>query len=86
MPKPLPEPRRLFIRVKQAADILDISERTLHEWIRMGKGPPVQRFGKGRSRMIRIMYPNFLKWMENPGKHKGMRSKPFFKDEDPVNA
>lgn len=74
MLKPLKNPERLFIRVKDAAIILGIHHQTLHRWIADGKGPPVQRFGSGKNRMIRVVYPKFLKWIENP-KINGRRRK-----------
>lgn len=79
-PKPI---QPLFIRIKAAAKILDIHHQTLQRWISEGRGPPVQRFGKGKNRTIRIIYPKFLEWIENP-KRPGRPKK--VSAQEPVNA
>lgn len=79
---------RLFIRVKEAAKILDLHHQTLLRWIGEGRGPPVQRFGKGKNRTIRINYPEFMKWIEKPrkGKHRAKTNDRIRTDRDRVAA
>ena len=57
----LSSPNPIFIRLKQAARLLDVNHETLRRWIADDKGPPVHKIGRN----IRIRSTDFEAWLES---------------------
>ena len=53
-------PYPIFYRVKEAAKIVGVGERTFWRWIDEKKGPPTYRFGK----TVRINKHDFKTWID----------------------
>lgn len=63
-PLPAPPDPPLFLKVKEAAKIIQISERKMWGFLRSNTGPKYRRFG----RALRIPYKSFLEWVEKDHK------------------
>jgi len=59
-PLPLPPDPPQFLKVGQAAKIVQISERKMYAFLRANIGPKYRRFG----RAVRIPYKALMEWAE----------------------
>jgi excisionase family DNA binding protein len=67
MTDPHPVPFPVFLSPKAAAKIINISPKSLYNWIRQGNGPPSYKIGP---LLIRIRKDELLRWLEQQRTNK----------------